>query len=80
MENKLFVVKFENENRKSLLIRQNFGQNGRTSVQKIRDIVDLEYGLGNTLVATYENNVETLEDLLKNVFLNQKFEIIPINI
>ena len=80
MKSELFVVKFENESRKSLLIRQNIYQDGHKSVQKIRDIVDLEYGFGNTLIVTYENNVETLENLMKNVFIGQDFEIIPINV
>ena len=77
---KLFIVKFEKKNRKSLLIRQTFYQDGHTCVQKIEDIVDLKYGFGNTLVVTYENNVENLENLLENVFVGQKFEIISINI
>ena len=80
MESKLFVIKFKKGNRKSLLIRQNIYQDGHKSVEKIRDIVDLEYGFGNVLTVTYENNVETLENLMKNVFIGQDFEIIPINI
>ena len=74
----LFIIKFKT--RKSLLIRQRFFKDGHTCIQRIRDIEDLEYGLGNTLVVTYANNTKTLEDLLKDVFVGQEFEVISINI